>query len=126
MKQQQKISTVRVSLLIISSSSSVYRSGSDENIISIIYIKTGKSGKYNGGNNDTSFCRDTDGNDSGVVMMIILETMFLRSCHHNNSCDSKDNGDDGTSTVGRDTSGNDSIGNGNGGNDDSCNFIKSS
>ena len=38
-----------------------------------MYIKTGKSGKYSGGNNDTSFCRDTtDGNDSGVVMMIII------------------------------------------------------
>ena len=52
----------------------VLHSGSDSNIISIIYIKTGKSGKYSGGNNDTSFCRDTDGNDSGVVMMIILES----------------------------------------------------
>ena len=52
--------------------------------------------------------------------------MFLRSCHHNNSCDSKDNGgDDGN--VGKDTSGNDNIAN-NGyvGNDDSCDFIKSS
>ena len=53
--------------------------------------------------------------------------MFLRSCHHNNSCDSKDNGGDDGNVGKKDTSGNDNtIGDGYGGNDDSCDFIKSS